>query len=346
MRRMKLRLLAGVTLLASVVATASPAFAQQILGPVDASGHFQLALPDRKGALEWDAPGYEVAQMTVKPGSREIGVRGVNKGAKLMFIAFIFAVDDPVASAATCRTGDITENTQDPDIKVTGKTDVMPSPRPAGAAPDAAPPARVPVVEYARKNASGEEQDAVAAFVGAGKTCASIEFTGEDQVHLSTPALAPIISSMRFVPGYAPQFKDVFLYGMIFYDKQDFKNAAPYLERAIALAEQSPDPLKWTRVATDNAGIAYGISGNTAQARKIFEAAIAKDSDYPMYYYNLACADAADKNLDAAKKHLEQAFERKANVIAGETLPDPKTDDSFTPYKSDAEFWKFVSALK
>jgi hypothetical protein len=330
---MKLRVLVWVGICTAVMFRASTGAAQQLQSPVDASGHFQLALPDRNGAFEWDAPGYEVAQMTVKPGSREIGVRGMNKEAKLMFIAFIFAVDDPV-DARTCRAEDITANTQDPDITVTGKMEVT------------AATIRIPVVEYARKDASGEAHDAVAAFLGAGRTCASIEFTGEEPVHMNNPALTPIFSSMRFVPGYAPQFKDVFLYGMISYEKQDFKNAAPYLEQAIGLAAGTTEPFKWLRVATDNAGMAYGISGNTKAARNIFQAAIAKDPDYPMYYYNLACADASEKNLEAAKKHLQQAFERKANVIAGESLPDPKTDDSFTPYKADAEFWKFVSGLK
>jgi tetratricopeptide (TPR) repeat protein len=281
MRGMKIRLLACGILVVLAAAAASPAFARQFQSPVDSHGHFQLALPDRNGAFEWDAPGYEVAQMTVKPGSRELGVRGVNKEAKLMFIAFIFAVDEPVDSAGTCRTGDITENTQDPDIRVVGKTELL-----------------------------------------------------------------PIISSMRFVPGYAPQFKDVFLYGMIFYEKQDYKNAAPYLEQSIGLAAGTSDPVKWRRVATDNAGIAYGISGNTKAARNTFEAAIAKDPDYPMHYYNLACADASEKNLEAAKKHLQQAFERKANALQGEALPDPKTDDSFTPYKNDPQFWAFVTNLK
>lgn len=346
MRGMKIRLLACGILVVLAAAAASPAFARQFQSPVDSHGHFQLALPDRNGAFEWDAPGYEVAQMTVKPGSREIGVRGVNKDAKLMFIAFIFAVDEPVDSAGTCRTGDITENTQDPDIRVVGKTELLAPARPTGGVAAATPPTRVPVVEYARKNASGEEHDAVAAFVGAGRTCASIEFTGEEPVHQSNPALTPIISSMRFVPGYTPQFKDVFLYGMIFYEKQDYKNAAPYLEQSIGLAAGTSDPVKWRRVATDNAGIAYGISGNTKAARNIFEAAIAKDPDYPMYYYNLACADASEKNLEAAKKHLQQAFERKANALQGEALPDPKTDDSFTPYKNDPQFWAFVTSLK
>jgi len=64
-----------------------------------------------------------------------------------------------------------------------------------------------------------------------------------------------------------------------------------------------------------------------------------------MYYYNLACADAAEKNLAGARKHLQEAFDRKANVIRGESLPDPTADDSFLPYRNDKEFWTFVEGL-
>jgi hypothetical protein len=55
---------------------------------------------------------------------------------------------------------------------------------------------------------------------------------------------------------------------------------------------------------------------------------------------------AEEKNLDGAKKHLQQAFDRKQNVIAGEHMPDPSEDDSFVPYKNDKEFWAFVTSLK
>ncbi len=102
----------------------------------------------------------------------------------------------------------------------------------------------------------------------------------------------------------------------------------------------------WQRVATDQAGMAYGLAGNIPKARAIFEAAVAKDPQYPMYYYNLACADAEEKKLADARDHLQQAFARKANVIRGETMPDPTKDDSFLPYRDNKEFWTFVESLR
>jgi tetratricopeptide (TPR) repeat protein len=205
----------------------------------------------------------------------------------------------------------------------------------------------VAVVEYESHDKRGGVHSLVSAFVGAGNVCGTIEFYGETPVHGDNAALKPIIETFRFNPDYKPQFKDVFLYGMLLYRKEDFRDAAPYLEQSIGLlSDNDATAQTWRRVATDNAGTAYGITGDLAKSRAIFEAAIPKDPDYPLYYYNLACADAEEKNLDGAKKHLQQAFDRKQNVIAGEHMPDPSEDDSFVPYKNDKEFWAFVTSLK
>ena len=89
----------------------------------------------------------------------------------------------------------------------------------------------------------------------------------------------------------------------------------------------------------DQAGMSYGISGDLAKSRSIFEKGIADDPDYPLNYYNLACAEAGEKNLPDAKLHLQQAFDRKAHVNPGEAMPVPTEDDSFLPYKDNPEFY-------
>jgi hypothetical protein len=75
------------------------------------------------------------------------------------------------------------------------------------------------------------------------------------------------------------------------------------------------------------------------------EEAIAQDPDYPLYYYDLACADAAEGKVAAARTHLQQAFDRRQNVLPGETFPDPSTDDSFTGLRDDKGFWDFVTQM-
>jgi tetratricopeptide (TPR) repeat protein len=125
-----------------------------------------------------------------------------------------------------------------------------------------------------------------------------------------------------------------------------YKAAAPMFEQALAKLDDDHNQLIWRRVTTDQAGMSYGMSGEIPKARAIFETAIAKDPDYPMYYYNLACADAEENKLVDARTHLQEAFARKKDMIPGETLPDPTKDDSFLPHKSDKEFWKFLQGLQ
>jgi predicted Zn-dependent protease len=44
------------------------------------------------------------------------------------------------------------------------------------------------------------------------------------------------------------------------------------------------------RVLIDQLAMAYGISGNLKKARILLESAIRDDPEYPLNYYNLACA--------------------------------------------------------
>jgi len=99
------------------------------------------------------------------------------------------------------------------------------------------------------------------------------------------------------------------------------------------------------RITTDQAGMSYGLSGQLKKARALFEKASAEDPGYPLYYYNLACADAEEK-ISLLPGALEQAFARKGNMIPGEPLPVPTKDGSFLPFKSNKEFWKVLERLE
>jgi tetratricopeptide (TPR) repeat protein len=156
------------------------------------------------------------------------------------------------------------------------------------------------------------------------------------------------LASYQLDENYIPKFGDVFLYAQMLYKAGTYKEAGPIFEIALAKVDENPGPSVKTmrRVVTDQAGMSYGMSGDVAKARAIFEKASAEDPDYPMYYYNLACADAEEKNLAGARKNLQKAFDRKAHVIPGENMPDPTVDDSFLPYRNDPEFWAFLKGLR
>ena len=152
--------------------------------------------------------------------------------------------------------------------------------------------------------------------------------------------------TFTFDPDYSPSAVDYYTMGSIFYNvTRSSESAAIYYQRALDTLP-SDSPLKFKRVIIDQLAMSYGISGQIKRSRTINEEAIKTDPDYPLYYYNLACADAEQGKAADAKIHLQQAFDRKANTIPGETLPDPTKDDSFLKLKKNKDFWAFVETLK
>jgi len=87
------------------------------------------------------------------------------------------------------------------------------------------------------------------------------------------------------------------------------------------------------------------MNGDLKASRAAAEKAIAADPDYPINYYNLACADAEKGDGMSAKLHLQQAFDLRHNVIQGESMPDPAKDDSILSLRKNKEFWAFVTSL-
>jgi hypothetical protein len=75
------------------------------------------------------------------------------------------------------------------------------------------------------------------------------------------------------------------------------------------------------------------------------EAAIKKDPEYPLYYYNLACADAEASDAKAAHTHLQQAFDRRTHALEGEPFPDPMEDDSLQKLRKDDAFWSLAQQV-
>jgi hypothetical protein len=52
------------------------------------------------------------------------------------------------------------------------------------------------------------------------------------------------------------------------------------------------------------------------------------------------------KNMPQAIEELRLAYRYKANMIAGESLPDPIQDDSFRYFVRDDSFVKAVTEMK
>lgn len=176
--------------------------------------------------------------------------------------------------------------------------------------------------------------------------CAELHISKTPFEPSDKPLLDAQAETFSFDPDYTPTSQDYFRLASIFYTvTQTYDAAAIYYQRA--LDTLPPDtPLTVKRLVTDQLAMSYGISGQLKQSRTVNEAAIKTDPDYPLYYYNLACADAEQGHADAARMHLQQAFDRKANTLPGESLPDPTKDDSFLKLRKNKDFWAFVQTLK
>lgn len=176
--------------------------------------------------------------------------------------------------------------------------------------------------------------------------CAEIHISKTPYTPADDAAMNAALQDFSFDAEYAPTPQDYFTLGSVLYQaSKAYASAAFYYQRALDTFP-SDAPLTARRVLTDQLAMAYGISGQIKQSRSVNEAAIKADPDYPLYYYNLACADAEQGKAADAKLHLQQAFDRKANTLPGEKLPDPTQDDSIQKLKKNKEFWTFLQTLK
>jgi predicted Zn-dependent protease len=78
------------------------------------------------------------------------------------------------------------------------------------------------------------------------------------------------------------------------------------------------------RILVDQLVIAYGISGDLKKAHTLLDDAIRQDPDYPLNYYNLACAFAEEGDKAKMLTNLSTAFQHKDHVLKGEKMPDPR----------------------
>lgn len=138
----------------------------------------------------------------------------------------------------------------------------------------------------------------------------------------------------------------LFLEGSVYFRANDFQKAIDPYRHALELEKKDPklDHDLW-RVLVDNLGMAYGISGDLNHAEEVYVYGLSKDPQYPMFFYNMACVSAERGDMDKTMAFLQKAFAFKANMIQGETMPDPRHDDSFQSFMSNDRFRKFVDSL-
>jgi tetratricopeptide (TPR) repeat protein len=296
-------------------------------------GTLSFSLPEHAGKLSLDQGALQIEELSAKPNGREWGIRAEDHD--LHFLGFLFVwPEEPNLNAASCRDEMLKKEGPASEQAATNRLQLRSS-----SGVDIAIALMIP------KDASSS---AVRAFVASGDLCGDLTFSSPHPVtEQSVPMhkVKDFLLTLKFDPQAKPSFRDAFAYATVEFDHHQYVGAATAYQAALKLIDTSDDPIKWRRVATDQLSISLGISGDLAQSRAVNEAAIVRDPTYPLYYYNLACADAEQGNASAARVHLQQAFDRKANALPGESLPDPTTDDSIRKLKSDPAFWTFAQSL-
>ncbi len=165
------------------------------------------------------------------------------------------------------------------------------------------------------------------------------------QLHISDRAASP--ASKPEGDAGVRTSSDYFAEGGRYYVANDFKGAIGPYEQALVLEKQQRQLTKnYWRVLVDNLGMAYGITGDLKRSEETFNYGISQDPDYPMFYYNLGCVAAERNDMDKAMDFLRKAFALKANSIPGEGMPDPRQDDSFQRFMSNAQFRKLADSLE
>jgi tetratricopeptide (TPR) repeat protein len=298
-------------------------------------GKLTFALPEHPGRMSLDQGSWKVVEFSAKSNGNEWGERA--EQGKQNMLAFLFAAPDKAPLTATrCRDGMLASEHAEPAIQARS------SMRSTSGADIAM------AVLVSPKDA----RMSLRAFVASGDLCGDIAFSaadvkpGDEDAYRETMEIAKkTLLSLTFEPAVQPTFQDIFVYAEVEYRKRQYAGAAVAYRSALAKVEQSGDPQKFRRVLTDQLSMSLGLSGDLKGSREVNEAAIKKDPEYPLYYYNLACADAEAGNARAAQEHLQQAYDRRAHILSEETFPDPTADDSLQKLQGDAAFWGLAQRI-
>jgi len=129
-----------------------------------------------------------------------------------------------------------------------------------------------------------------------------------------------------------------------YFRNEDYRNAIVFYEKYLKTNPLNTQ-IGW-RIAVDELGMAYGLSNDWDNAKKIFNYGIKKDPEYPNFYYNLACSYAETSDLKNALINLEMALQRKENIIEGERFPNPRADSSFKNYLKNEQFEQLLKKYK
>jgi tetratricopeptide (TPR) repeat protein len=205
--------------------------------------------------------------------------------------------------------------------------------------------ADIAFVEYDVESYQGNKIDfhSLNAYLSQGDYWIDVHISKTQYKANDTELFDAIVTSLKFEKVMIEDIPVAFLSASNAFYANDFPSAIIGYERIIQ--KLNINEMAW-RVTVDNLGMSYGIIGDFNNAKRIFEYGMSLDPEYPLFYYNLACAYAEMSDLDSMLKNLEEAFKRKNNVIKGEKFPNPRKDSSFQKYLKNKQFEQLLKKYK
>lgn len=275
-------------------------------------------------------PGFVAKNVESQPDGRRYMV-AENENTKVVVSVTLEEIKSGTA-ASSCRQS-LEEKTKHPPFKIhdvrfsrSGDIDVM----------------RYAVAKFTDQRV---DQESLFACQFYDNTYIDLHISKVDYVTTDEPLFADVLTSMHIDK---VQRSSLELAGRAsrLYLEHDFKGAIDPYSQALELEKVNPTLPKLTwYVLVDNLGMSYGMTGNLPKAKETFEYGLSKDSEYPLFYYNMACTYAQMDDATEAKDYLKKAFDHKANVLPGESMPDPRKDDSFQKLMKNKEFRELAETL-
>lgn len=300
-----------------------------------ATSKMTFALPDHAGRMSLARGAWKTVELSAKQNGLEFGERAEQGEQHLLAFLFVWPEKAALTSAA-CR--DEMLKAEHADASVQGRSSLRSQ---TGAD-----------IALAVMLSPRDANISLRAFVASGDLCGDVLFNatgvqpGDAKAYKAVMETAKqTLLSLTFDPAAKPTFNDAFAYATVEYQKRQYAGAAQAYRAALRLVDESDNPSVFRHVVTDQLSMSLGISGDLKGSREVNEKAITADPEYPLYYYNLACADAESGDAKAARDHLQQAFDRRTHTLLGESFPDPTQDDSLQKLKQDRPFWTLAQQV-
>ena len=300
-----------------------------------------MTVPGTPGALEFLAP--HDFEQRLRPDGKETQGRGEDPAKGLFITVFLQRVGFK-PSAAECRKQWWGTTTEPPQMH---RENVRLSEQGEMARVDY----DVPVAQGIKV-----DQHSVHVYLGGGGECAEIHLSQVRYTPAKEAAFTDFLKAVRLVPdtpavpaAAAPSAdtQEMFAKASRFYLERNYKMAALYYQKVLDAEKQTPTlSNEYFEVLVDNLGMSYGIDGDLVKAKSTFEYGIGKKPQYPLFYYNLACTYGEMGQMQPAIEQLRQTYKNKSNMIQGEELPDPMTDDSFRNFVNNPTFADAVAKMK